>query len=570
MNIQNQEEIIIYGLKGSEGIAIGSVLAVEEKKSRIHPAKIKSRSVSAHLKRFSKAKLLFQQELEELSNNLDSKTAEILETQKHIVADQEIEHRVNSAIEESLYAVDFAIYTVFNEFIERLRESGSELFQQRIIDLENLRDRLIDLSNENEKKLNVEKGSILIAKEVSPTDLVAYHEKGVIGLVLDKGGITSHAAIIAQSLNIPCIVSSKNGLKSALFSKKAILNASSGELILNPSKERLSEFKKKIRELNRFQKAQLKSSERPETKDGFPFHLRANIEFEQELEIAIKNGAEGVGLLRTEALLYGGIAKKEEKVQDHFYNTILQGSKGPVVIRLFDIGGDKISLNSSPEDNPFLGWRGIRMLLDEKEMFTGQLRSILKCAGKYPGRIRILVPMVSVVEEIVEVRNSIERIQCELLEQEEAVDENVPLGVMIEVPSAALIAHHLAKEVDFFSIGTNDLTQYALAVDRGNEKICSLYQQHHPAVWQLIKLSVDAAKENDIEISVCGELAGDVVGAACLVGLGVNDLSMSPTSIPKVKQMLNNRSISELEKFSNLVLSCSTTSEVLNLYKALD
>lgn len=567
MSIQNQGEIIIKGLTGSEGVVIGSVLVVEEKKRRVQPSKITSRSVSSHLARFTKAKSLFLEELEELSSNLDSKTAEILETQKHIISDQDIDQRVVTAIKEELLSVDFAIFMVFNEFIERLRESGSELFQQRIIDLENLRDHLIDLSVEKEKKIAVEKGSILVAREISPTDLVAYHEKGVLGLVLDRGGVTSHAAIIAQSLNIPCIVSSKNALKNALDSKKAILDANSGELILNPTREKLGEFKKKIRELNRLHKAQLKSKERSETSDGFPFHLRANIEFEQELDIAKQNGAEGIGLLRTEALLYGGIAKKEESEQDRFYNAILEGSSGQVVIRLFDVGGDKLNISSTIEDNPFLGWRGIRMLLDEKEMFSSQLRSILRCAGKYPGRIRILVPMISVVEEIIEVRATIEKIQYSLIEEGIPVDETVPLGVMIEVPSAALIAHHLAKEVDFFSIGTNDLTQYTLAVDRGNEKICSLYQQHHPAVWHLIKLSVDAAKENEIEIGVCGELAGDDIGAACLVGLGVTDLSMSPGSIPKVKQMLNNRSKLELEKFSESVLSCSTTSEVLSLYE---
>lgn len=568
MSIQKQGEVSIRGLSGSEGIAIGKVLVVDQRKKKIQPKKIKTEFILAHQKRYSKAKKILLDELETLALNLDMEAAGILETQKHIVSDIEIEKRINEAIEIESYSVDFSIFKVFNEFIERLRESGSELFQQRIIDIENIRDRLIILSCKDKKTIEIEKGAILIVKEISPTDLVSFHEKGIAGLIMDKGGVTSHAAIISQSLNIPCIVSTKVAVQSAGFAKKAILDATNGKLILNPSKESLVEFRKKIKKIRNTDITLKVSKKISETKDGFPFHLRANIEFSQELLLANKYGAEGIGLLRTEALLYGGIAKKSEAEQDKFYEEILSNSSGTVTIRLFDVGGDKLNTHTPDEANPFLGWRGIRMLLDQKEMLISQLRAIFKVAGKFPARVKILIPMISVYEEIIEVKKIIEQVKKELKKERIPIDESVQIGIMIEVPSAVLLAKHLAKEVNFFSIGTNDLTQYALAVDRGNEQICELYQQHNPAIWQLIKITKAAADHYNIKLAVCGELAGDVLGASCLVGMGIDDLSMSPSSIMRVKEALINRSHSELKEISERVLECKTISEVHKFYES--
>ncbi len=570
MEKSSTQEISIKGLPGSEGIAIGGVLVIDNKKRQVQPKKIRSTSILNHLKSFAKARQLFLEELDVLSSNLDKKTAGILETQKHIVSDIEIEKRINASIEIEQYSVDYSIYWVFNEFIERLRESGSELFQQRIVDIENIRDRLIGLSCEGSGELMVEKGVILIVKDISPTDLIHYHEQGIGGLVMDKGGITSHAAIIAQSLGIPCIVSAKTAVISAGLSKKAVLDAGNGKLILNPSSHTSSEYKAAQKKERRIRNAVAITEKPSQTKDGKEFIIRANIEFVQELKLATKFNADGIGLVRTEALLFGGLANKSEAEQDKFYNKVLAKSVGEVTIRLFDVGGDKLITQTQDEDNPFLGWRGVRMLLDETEMLKGQLRSILKTAGNYPGRVKILVPMVSLVEEVVQIKSAIEEVQDEIKGMGLPVDNGVKLGVMIEVPSAALMADHIAGHVDFLSIGTNDLTQYTLAVDRGNERICTMYQHYHPAIWKLVQISQEAANDNDIEISVCGELAGDEIGAACLVGMGINDLSMSPSSIPKVKEILIQRSQEELEKFSNAVLNCATSEEVRELYRTWD
>ena len=561
------DEIIVRGLTGSEGIAIGPVLVLDTKKREIYPKKISLSEVEWHKQKFSEAQDIFISELVVLSANLDKNSHEIIGTQKEIALDPEIARQIHHILENEQISVDYAVYDTFSTYTERLKESGSDLFQQRIIDLEHIRDRIVDIINQDDSVQKVKPGSILIAKEISPTDLVAYHKKGIVGLVLERGGVTSHASIISESLGIPCLIGAKQVVKSAISSKQAIIDPAKGLLILNPSRETLSGYRKQQKRLGKEKRFESLISKKNETLDGFPFRLLANIEFEMEIDLAKKYQPDGIGLLRTEALLFSGIYKQREGEQDKYYDAILSKMDGPVVIRLFDVGGDKLNLYTIKEANPFLGWRGIRLLLDEKEMFHNQLRSLLKCAGKYPGRIKILVPMVTLVEEIREVRKAIERVQHELINEGLPVDETIPLGIMVEVPSTALLANHFAKEVDFFSIGTNDLTQYTLAVDRGNNKITHLYQQLHPSVWKLIEYTVNAAEENGIDVSVCGELAGDVLGASCLLGMGISDLSMTFSSIPKVKEALTTRSKKEFSELSRDVLSAATTPEVIQIFK---
>ncbi len=562
-------EQIIYGQASNEGIAIGPVWVIDNANLAISVKKIRSIQVRPHQKRFSTAKKLFLEEVEQLSVNLDSATKEILEAQKHIVTDVDIEAKINHLIEGERYSIEYAIHKTFGHFIERLRESNSVVFKQRIVDLENIRDRLIELSHDRGKQQKIPKGSILIVKEISPTDLVAYYDQGISALVMDKGGLTSHATIIAQSLNIPCVVSAKNAVFVGKNSEQAIVDSNKGAIIFNPKVSTLNDYKTKVKELFRVKKDRSKIKEQSLTTDGFNFHLRANIEFVQELDQVKKSGAEGIGLLRTEALLYGSLEKSSFEEQYKFYDQILEKSSGVCTIRLFDAGGDKLKVKSEDEDNPFLGWRGIRMLLDEREMLVEQLKAILSVSGKYMGRIQILVPMITNIPEIKEVKSIIIEVQNGLDKEGILYDKYVKLGIMVEVPSVALLASHFAKEVDFFSIGTNDLTQYALAVDRGNERICSLYKHTHPAVWQLIYQTVYSAKKASIQLSVCGELAADQIGAATLIGMGVNELSMSPHSIPKIKHLLSSHSEKKFRELAQKVMNSSTTEEVNIIYKAL-
>ncbi|WP_018128204.1 phosphoenolpyruvate--protein phosphotransferase [Balneola vulgaris] len=550
----------IDGISASPGIAIGELVPLDNTRRKVLPKEITSADCELHKQAFVKARTTLVSELDEMLGYLDSTSRSIIETQKQIALDLEIERKVVDVIENKLMSGDYAVYHTFCEFIERLKESGSELFQQRIVDLENLRDRFIDHMCKEDNEIKLKKGDILVAKDLSPTELVSYHESGLSGIVMERGGVTSHAALIAQSLQIPCVVNAPNALRK---SKKgtAILDGREGKLILNPDDEALDYYKKKLKKLKRSQKRLLKNLSEPnKTKSNTSFNLAANIEFESELGNLKKYNAEQIGLLRTEGLLFQNKISNEE--QTSFYESVLKSVKGEVTVRLFDVGGDKIDSRIAEEANPFLGWRGIRMLLDEKTLLRNQLKALLTCSGFHKGRLKILVPMISMLEEVIQFKTLLEQVRSELEDEGIETDADLKIGVMIEVPSAALMAEEIAKEVDFMSIGTNDLTQYTLAVDRGNEKICGLYQQQHPALWKLIKVVVDAGESTNTEVTVCGELAGDVLGACGLYGLGVRNLSMITASIPKVKEELISHIDKDFGELAQYFLNANTTEEI--------
>lgn len=566
MEAANTKETLIKGRGVGSGIAIGMAMLISSESKTVTPTSIKKESIKKHKARFREAKENLAAELKQMSQDLsEPESAEIIDTQLQIIRDVEIEKNVFDIIENKKLSVDFAVYQTFCVFIERLKESGSELFRQRIIDLEDIRDRFVAMVDNKKNKKTIREGSIIVAHEISPTDLVSYYENGAVGLVMEKGGVTSHAAIIAKSLGIPCIVSAENVTKEVKNNKKVILDAEDGLLIFTPSKSAIKTYKKKISA--REKEAKENYSDVFETTDGSPFKLKANIEFEAEITKVNEYTAQGVGLLRTESLLFGSHIRKSCEEQEKFYSNILKGISGPLTIRLFDIGGDKTGGRSVKEANPFLGWRGIRLLLDEKKLLRDQLAAILKVGGEFPGRIKILVPMVSVLDEVREIKEEIKKVGQELKNSGKQIDEDIPLGLMVEVPSVALSAYQFAKEVDFMSIGTNDLTQYTMAVDRGNERICTLFQHYHPSVLKLIQMTVKGAEKAGIEVSVCGELAGDEIGAACIFGLGINELSMLPHSIPRISRILKSHSKKEFEALAKTALKSSSIQEIEKYYE---
>lgn len=563
--VENVNKKVVSGISANSGIAIGNIVCINNQKRKVLPKSISEREVDKHLKIFKDGRAALIDELSVMLEYLDEQSGSIIDTQKQIVLDSEVEKRVESLIKEELLSSDFAVYKTFCDFIERLKESGSELFRQRIVDLENLRDRFIDVICDDDNSFSVKKGTILVTKELSPTELVSLHAEGLSGLVMEKGGITSHAALIAQSLEIPCIVSAKSATAKA-FNTKGVLDGREGVLILDPEEEVLNSYISKLKKLKKAQKRLLDNiSEPSKTKSGTEFFLSANIEFESELNQLKKYNATNIGLLRTEGLLFSNKTSFEDQVR--FYESVLSATEGSVTFRLFDVGGDKLNTKIPEEANPFLGWRGIRMLLDEKELLETQLKALLICAGKNKGRVKILVPMISVEEEIIELKVIIGQLQKELSDEGIKVDEKVALGAMIEVPSAALNSKNLAEHLDFMSIGTNDLTQYTMAVDRGNEKICSLYQQQHPAIWELIKITVEAAVKTNTEIAVCGELAGNVLGACGLVGLGIRNLSMISNAIPRIKEELISHDDSEFNELAESFLAASNATQIKELFE---
>jgi len=562
-----ENNIKFEGIPLSPGVALGEAYFINEKESRIRPSRIGEDQSSEEIGKYKSALEHASGELNQLKNSavLDE-VRDILDAQIQILNDPELTALILQKIETHHYDAVYSIFSSFNEYIELLEEVMNERIRERTNDVVSLRDMVIRIIKKGKTDIKIPEGSIVFSENVSPTLMMQIHDAKAEGVVMHRGGKTSHSVILAQSLGIPCILGIEiNKLKRTNL-KFTVLDGDSGELILNPDKKIISDFYKK-REAHRKRENQiLRFASLPgNTKDGVSFTLRSNIEFLEELATVQKMNSEGVGLLRTETLfLQNEKFDIEEQVQ--FYNQILESvSPHSLTIRLLDIGGDKNSSLSSNEANPFLGWRGIRMLLSEKKLLHNQLKSIFIVAAKFPGRVKMLIPMVSVISEIQELKQEIENVRKQCSGEGINVDSEIELGLMVEVPAIALLASKAAKYVDFFSIGTNDLTQYTMAVDRGNEKISNLYQPWNPAVWKLIKETKKGADSAGIPVAVCGEMASDPVMAACLLGLGISELSMNPFSLPVVKEFLNSHTVCEMKEWVEKIMESDSGEESYEL-----
>jgi len=567
-------EKILNGLIGSGGLATGKAHVIKKRRPEVLPKKINKDEINAHKEKFFEVREKTNSDFESLLQLDDSlaDSKEVILAQQHIANDPEIEKKVLELIEQGPHACDYAIYESFTSFIERLKESGSQMFQNRIIDLEDVRDRLIENIRGKKTFGDLSPGSILVVNDLSPTDMLGYADQGIAGIILNKGGVTSHAVIIAHSLEIPALVGVKTATKHIETGDTLILDGEEGQIHINPDANRLNTYRQKIEDFYKQDGIADVVLAPPVTSCGnCSFNLMANVELPEEIDSTKKYGAQGIGLLRSEGLLFSDKNWRDEVIQESFYAKFLNEVSGTITIRLFDVGGDKIFSKAEQEVNPFLGWRGIRVLLDETEILKTQLRAIYKLAQRHEDeRIGILVPMLATIEELMTLKQIIEATKSELKHEGFDLQKKVRLGVMIEVPSAALLADQFAKEADFLSIGTNDLTQYTLAVDRGNERICDMYKQYHPAVWKLISDIRQSAAKHEVPLTVCGELAGNPKAALVLVALGIHTLSMTSSSIPKVKQLLINHSEKELQEIKNRVYAARTAKEIENIFNTIN
>jgi phosphoenolpyruvate-protein phosphotransferase (PTS system enzyme I) len=561
--------IVLNGTPASPGVAVGPVEVITHRDLEIPSEQISEQDIGNHIEKATNALSRVKIQLTGLQNTQKNREIiEVLDAQIQIVGDPELLNRVRDIIKKNKKSASFALYSAFNEYIHLLQESGQDWIKDRVVDIQSLRDKIIHQISGSDALWSNPKDAILFAEELSPTELIEFSDSKIGAIVMQHGGTTSHAVIIAQSLGIPCVVGvdwKHTQLEKTLI---AAIDAESGEVIINPDKKVLARYRKREEQALKARKISLEVRKLPnKTACGSLFTLRGNIEFEEELQRVKEYGAEGIGLLRTETLFlrqgYFDIDKHSE-----FYQTVLKStSPEPVIIRLLDVGGDKFPGKKIAEQNPFLGWRGIRMLLDEPELLQAQLRSALEAASRYPGRVQLLVPMISDISEITDVKKCLEKVRGEL--KNEGIDrvESLPVGIMVEVPSIALQADIVAKEVDFFSIGSNDLTQYTLAADRGNERVSRQFNSNHPSVWKLIKMAYDAADKASIPISVCGEMAGNPVMAAALLGLGINELSMNPASIPEVKKTLCKSEIVYCRELFDKLLHASGSKEADRISK---
>lgn len=565
-----EREIQLSGLPASPGIAIGEACLYKREEAIVRPVKIASEDADRQFRRFTEAKEATLEELARIHKMAnDEESAEIIEAQREIVNDPELETRVESLITDENYNVDYAIYEAFRSYIDIINASDNQYLKDRVIDIQSIRDRLIQITRKRSADPKIRPSSIVVTDELTPGEVVKFAAQDMKALVMDSGGLTSHTSIIAHSMGITSVVGTKRISQLIREGDTIIVDGDQGKVILRPSEETLDDYQEILKKQRKRIARQKKILKLPSvTKCGQPFTLRANMEFEEELPNLEKFQAEGIGLLRTEALYITRGHFEDSQAQERFYRNMVKSVEDhTVTIRLFDAGGDKFVERPFKEDNPFLGWRGIRMLLSERDLLREQLSAILKVAGQYPGRVKILLPMVSSLEEVLDVKEEILRVQDKMKARGLPIDHQLQLGIMVEVPSVAIQADDFAKHVDYFSVGTNDLTQYTLAVDRGNELISGLYQQTHPAVWKLIRNTMDAAERNGVGMGVCGEIASNPVAAACLIGMGIYDLSMAPASIPEVKETLISHTLRELKELTDSVESAVTYTEINQIFK---
>lgn len=494
----------------------------------------------------------------------------ILESHSMLLQDETLITNTIQVLTSQKINTEWALEKTLTDLKLAFSDMGEKYFEERKDDIEYVGRRILK-NLQGSADFNLDSlGSgkhILVTNDISPADVAALPRDKVVGFITASGGSTSHTAIIARSLEIPAVLGRPDIVNSITIGDRIIIDGLTEEVIINPTKDSLAIYQKqqlkyKILEERLVQTSHLTAK----TKDNHRINIVANIELIEEIPSAEEHGAEGIGLYRTEFFYANRIDyPTEDELVENFSTALKLMAPKPVTIRTMDIGGDKLfySGNHTPHINPALGLRAIRFSLAEQELFITQLKALLR-ANKY-GNLRVMIPMVSDITEIRQVKQIIEDVKAVLTQEKKDFNDNFQLGIMIEVPSAVMIANSLAKEVDFFSIGTNDLIQYTLATDRTNENVSYLFKPLHPAILRMIRKTVEAAKNANIDVTVCGEMAGDPLNIMVLVGLGLDALSMNPISIPRVKRIIRTIRYSEAMKLVKKLFTLSTSEEIEKL-----
>ncbi|ODP99157.1 MULTISPECIES: phosphoenolpyruvate-protein phosphotransferase PtsI [Salinivibrio] len=561
---------MISGILASPGIAFGKALLLQEEDVVINKDKIAASQIDQEIQRVLDAREQSKTQLEAIKDKARETFGEekeaIFEGHIMLLEDEELEEEIVSFIKSNLATADHAIYSVIEEQAVTLESLDDDYLKERAADIRDIGSRfvknalginMVSLSAINEEV-------ILVANDLTPSETAQVDLNYVLGFITDIGGRTSHSSIMARSLELPAIVGTNDATNKIQNGDMLVLDAINNQIVVNPSDEELSKFKV-IRDQHIAEKAELaKLKDLPAiTLDGHQVEVCGNVGTVKDCDGVNRNGGEGVGLYRTEFLFMDRDALPTEEEQYQAYKAVAKAIDGhPVIIRTMDIGGDKDLpyMNLPEEMNPFLGWRAVRISLDRREILRDQLRAILRASAH--GKIRVMFPMIISVEEIRELKEAIETYKAELRQEGHDFDADLEIGVMVETPAAAAIAHHLAKEVEFFSIGTNDLTQYTLAVDRGNELISHLYNPLSPAVLTVIKQVIDASHAEGKWTGMCGELAGDEKATLLLMGMGLDEFSMSAISIPRIKKIIRNANFADVKAMADKALTLPTAAEI--------
>ncbi len=554
-------EIRVKGIGVAPGVAIGPAYLFAAGAYQAEPDKLDADDTEAEVGRFERAVARSERELKKITlvarQKLGDGSAGIFDAQALILRDGQFFDAVKERIREDHAGAGWAVQTVLAEHRRRLGASPNAALRERAADFLDVQNRVLRNLQQGRAVSRIDEKRVVVAENLTAADILLFSRRGVLGVVLDFGGPTSHVSIMARALGVPAVVSLHELAERVEPGDTLVVDGFSGTVIVNPEPETLARAEAKADRFARISEDRDEIAAAPSaTRDGHAVSLQANVEFREEFPLLHEYGAEGVGLFRTEMLfLTQGRALDEEQQYEIYRDAVIAAAPHPVTFRLLDLGGDKVLPMSRREANPFLGWRGIRILLDKPELLRPQLRAILRAAAHAAGTPpRLLLPMVSGLPEVLQFKRELRRVCREMNEAGTEFCAEIPLGIMVEVPAVALLAPTFARHVDFFSIGTNDLTQFTLAVDRGNDLVADLYRELHPAVLALVKQTVDAAAEAGLPVSICGEIAADPRVTPLLVGLGIQTLSASPAYLTLVKRVLRAFTLEEAQDLARRAL----------------
>ncbi|MCD6120575.1 MAG: phosphoenolpyruvate--protein phosphotransferase [Spirochaetales bacterium] len=564
-----------HGIMASPGIAVGEAYIFKQIELSIPKYSIKTEDVRKEMDRFDSAVEKATVEVENLksavNDNAHGRELELLDSHILMMNDPELKKQINVSLNDQKRNVEWILIQVIEDMIAQLKLSRDEYLNERSMDIRDMSNRILNqlLYQKQASLTGLEKPCIVVSHNLMPSDAIGMDKDKVLGIATDAGGKTSHTAILARSLEIPAVLGLMDISRYVKDGDKIILDGNSGKVIVNPdkktrsvylnTKEKWEKHEKDLLQLNRLA---------AETKDGKLINLEANIEIPEEVNSVIFHGADGIGLFRSEFLYIQPNKFPDEEEQCRAYKSVLESLKGKsVTIRTLDLGGDKQvpGLNMTEEKNPILGWRAIRYCLSQPDFFKIQLRALLRASVH--GNLKIMFPMISGVEEVEHSLEIYETAKKELKAEGIEFNENIPIGIMIEIPSAAVTTDILAKKVDFFSIGTNDLIQYTIAVDRGNERIAYLYEPFHPGVLRLIQLTIENGHKQGIPVGMCGEMASNPLATVILLGMGLDEFSMSSISIPEIKRIIRSTAILDAEEVVGNIMEMKSYSEITKYLK---
>ncbi len=559
------------GIAASPGIAIGRAVIIERREASVFRVPIREEEVRAEVNRFLEALEKSREELGELahkvSRSMGDEYASIFEAHALMVSDPSFADKVVQKIESEQVNAEWALAEVQEELQARFQSFDDPYLRERAADVKDVADRvqknLQGIAHHDLSEITHD--VVILADDLTPSDTIHFNRRPIVGFASETGGRTSHTSIIAKSLFMPAVIGVPRLTKMIDNDEMVIIDGYEGTLIVNPTQAMIAEYQSRVLRHEEAELRLLENRTQPAiTKDNHQLTLQANIELVEELKDAVRFGAEGIGLYRSEFLYISKsplLPNEEEHLQ--LYRALAEAiAPRECIIRTFDLGGKKLAREviGTREDNPVLGLRGLRLCMKHRDMFRTQLRALLRASAF--GKIKIMFPLVTGVQEIRQVKTLIREIKSELDDQGHLYNPDLKVGIMVEVPSAALIADILAKEVDFFSIGTNDLIQYSLAIDRSNENVSYLYEPLHPALLRLIKGIIDAGKASGIPVSLCGEMAADPIYAVVLIGLGLEVFSMNPSSIPIIKNMVRSVRYRDCRRIAEIALQKRTAQEI--------